>query len=247
MNRFIRSSRVAAVLSALALSGMYGVAGAAPPDDGGGTGGSETGDVFADLIVVLRDVNGVPILRDFEVPSDIDPSLTVTEWCVQPVSSTPLAGVAGVVNPVDGRTVYPIPLMGDPSAPPPPDGEEVEVCDAQPAYAMFVAEAELERLNMARQPDDVKARKLSDVELKLTTATEIGLDGAGRITVDGVAIDASPEHLAIYLSLLTTGSIPGLTVEPAAIGPFDTWMLAAASLGTAVGKETPIGIDAVQY
>ena len=252
MNRFIRSSRVAAVLSALALSGMYGVAGAAPPEGGGGsggggTGGSETGDVFADLIVVLRDVDGVPILRDFEVPSDIDPSLTVTEWCVQPVSSTPLVGVTGIENPVDRRIVYPIPLMGDPSAPPPPEGEEVEACDAQPAYAMFVVEAELERLNMARQPDEFNERKLADVETKVLTASEIALDGAGRITLDGVAIDAAPEAAAIYESLMTTGTLPGLAVEPAEISPFDTWQLAATAVGTALGKESPLSIDGLEY
>ncbi|MDP2290301.1 MAG: hypothetical protein Q8M22_03890, partial [Actinomycetota bacterium] len=215
----------------------------AAPDDGGGSG---TGDVFADLIVVLRDANGVPLLRQFEVPSEV-PGLTEEVFCVQPISLTSIPAVASVENPADGRQVYLIPLMGDPGAPPPPEGEEVEVCDPQPAYAMYVHEAELERLNMARQPDEVKDRKLSDVMIKLLTADEITLDGAGRITVDGVPIDASPEHAAIYLSLMSSGTIPGLGVEPASVGSFDTWMLAAASVGTASGKETPITIDSVQY
>ncbi|MDO8363964.1 MAG: hypothetical protein Q7V88_13785 [Actinomycetota bacterium] len=217
---------------------------AAVPDDGEGSG---TGDVFADLIVVLRDEDGVPLLRQFVVPSDVSPGLTEEMYCVQPMSTTSIPAVLPVENPADGRQVYLIPLMGDPGAPPPPEGEEVEVCDPQPSYAMYVQEAELERLNMARQPDEVKDRKLSDVMVKLLTADEVTLDGAGRITVDGVPIDASPEHAAIYLSLMSSGSIPGLGVEPAAISPLDAWMLAAASVGTASGKETPITIDSVQY
>ena len=244
MRSVTRSGGFAATLSAVLLAGSFSIAGAAPPDGGGSSG---TGDEFADLVVILRDEDGVPILKDFEVPSEIEGE-TEVRYCVQPISSVALpGGVADVVNPVDGRTVYPIPLMGDPGAPPPPEGEEVEVCDPQPAYAVYVAEAELERLNMARQPDKVFQRKVNDVELKLLTGTEITLDGAGRITVDGVPIDASPEHAAMYRTLMTTGAIPGLGVEPAVVDPFDTWMLAAASMGTAAGKETQITVDTVQY
>ncbi|HAP74501.1 MAG TPA: hypothetical protein DCR14_00270, partial [Acidimicrobiaceae bacterium] len=222
--------------------GVQGVT--AAPGDGEVSG---TGDVFADLVVVLRDVNGVPLLQRFEVPSEVDPSLNEELFCVQPVSLSEIPAVAPIENPADGRSVYPIPLMGDPGAPPPPEGEEVEVCDPQPAYAMYVQEAELERLNMARQPDEVKARKLNDVMIKLLTADELTLDGAGRITADGLALDASPEYAAIYHSLMTTGLIPGLDAAPAALPPFDAWMLAAAAMGTASGKSTPITIDSVQY
>ncbi len=244
MRSVTRSGGVAAMLSAVLLAGSFSIAGAAPPDGGGSSG---TGDEFADLVVILRDEDGVPILKEFEVPSEIEGE-TEMQYCVQPISSVALpGGVSDVVNPVDGRTVYPIPLMGDPGAPPPPEGEEVEVCDPQPAYAVYVAEAELERLNMARQPDTVFQRKVNDVELKLLAGTDITLDGAGRITVDGVPIDASPEHAAMYRMLMTTGAIPGLGVEPAVVDPFNTWMLAAASMGTAAGKETPITVDSVQY
>nr|MCU0261181.1 hypothetical protein [Ilumatobacteraceae bacterium] len=190
MRRGARVAGLAALLPALVLTITEPRATAAPEDG--------LGDVFADLVVVLRDEHGVPLLKEFEVPSEIEPGLTEQVYCVQPVSSTPLPGpVLPVVNPVDGRTVYPIPLMGDPGAPLPAEGEEVEVCDPQPAYAMYVAEAELERLNMARQPDRVKEQKLNDVMIKLLTADEVTLDGAGRITVDGVAIDAAPEHASI--------------------------------------------------
>ena len=44
---------------------------------------------------------------------------------------------------------------------------EIEACDPWPQYAMFVSEVEMERLNLARTADEVIARKLADVALKL--------------------------------------------------------------------------------
>ena len=126
------------------------------------------------------------------------------------------------------------------------DLAEYSVCDPQPAYAMYVSEAELERLNLTRQPDAVKDRKLADVETRLLTADTITLDGAGRITTDGVPIDASPDQAAIYQSLMDTGAIPGLA-SPPQVGGFDRWMLAAAAIGTAASKGVPITVDTVEY
>ena len=214
--------------------------------DDGGSAGSNPGDAFSDLVIALRDVNGVPLLRSFTVDGEAGPT---TEYCVQPVSVELLPGMAAadqVVNEADGRAVYPIPLMGelpiDPAA-----VDEVEVCDPQPAYASYVEEAELERLNLARQPDEVRDRKLSDVELKLASADVIALDGAGRITVDGAALDAAPEYAAIFASLMSTGTIPGIDSSPAQVEGFDAWMLAATAVGTASSKGVPLTIDAVEY
>ena len=88
---------------------------------------------------------------------------------------------------------------------------------------MFVSEVELERLNLARTSDEVIATKLADVTTKFQLATNITLESTGRISNDGTPIDASPENAAIYQSLMTTGTIPGLPATtagpPAAIGP----------------------------
>ena len=50
---------------------------------------------------------------------------------------------------------------------------------------------------------------------------------------------------------MRTGQIPGLDSSPAEIvvpgGTFDTWMLAAAAIGTTASKSVPITIDTVQY
>ncbi len=129
---------------------------------------------------------------------------------------------------------------------------------------MFVSEVELERLNLARTADEVIARKLADVELKLRFADVIALESTGRISYDEATIDASPENAAMYQSLMKTGTIPGLTTTsttipgpPAQIGPapadaqsnsrFDAWELAAMNIGAAASKSTPLTIDAVEY
>ncbi len=68
---------------------------------------------------------------------------------MQPVSYVQVPGVASTTNPVDGRTVWVVPLQGEWIADPLP-AEFTGACDPQPQYAMFVSEVELERLNLAR-------------------------------------------------------------------------------------------------
>ena len=207
------------------------------------------GSIFSDLFVILRNDNGVPI------PTTFDTAEGEVE-CVQPISYTEIPGFGSVENPVDGRDVYLVPLVGELAVVPLgvaalEDEDEAGPCDPQPAYMEFVSEADLERLNLARTSDEVIQRKLDEVQIRLEAATEITLDGAGRITTDGVAIDASPEHAAMYQALMDTGTIPGLGVTPAQIdqgtGGFDEWMLAAAAVGTAGGKSVPIGPDTIEY
>ena len=131
-----------------------------------------------------------------------------------------------------------------------------------PQYAMFVSEVELERLNLARTADEVIARKLADVALKLGFADAIALEATGRISYDGSTIDASPENAAMYQSLMKTGTIPGLPTTPTtwparrpddrtrrrtSNSQFDAWELAAMTLGAAASKSTPFTIDTIEY
>ena len=223
-----------------------------PPVAAQGAPADNTGSIYADLVVALRDLNGVPIPAVFPVLQE-DPLPPLDQECVQPISYAPLPLITTTTyNPVDERDVYLIPLMGETLG----DGEVadpavISVCDVQPNYAMYVSEAALERLNLARTKEDVLESKLAETEIRLITADEIALDGAGRITTDGVAIDASPDHAAIYWSLMRTGQIPGLVSSPAEVvvpgGTFDAWYLAAAAIGTAASKSVPITIDTVEY
>ena len=278
MQALKRGAMVAAsVLAALLmLSVPAGAAGLASGGSGSGSGGSgsggggsgsgggssSTGSIYADLNVVLRATDGAPILKKYVVPATTETTST-TDYCVQPVSYQAIPGVAPSVNPVDGRTVWAIPLQGAwIAAPPDPlPVAEISACDPQPQYAMFVSAVDLERLNLARTNEDVIASKLSDVQQKLEQGTSITLESTGRISIDGVPIDAAPENTAIYQSLMTTGTIPGLPASmagpPAVIGPaptspgsnsqFDAWELAAMAIGAAASKSTPITIDTVEY
>ena len=84
-------------------------------------------------------------------------------------------GVASTTNPVDGRHRLGHPAAGRvdrrPAGTPVPP-EFTGACDAQPQYAMFVSEVEMERLNLARTADAVIARKIADVTVKLQFADD---------------------------------------------------------------------------
>ncbi len=231
-----------------------GDAGGGGGGGGGGDSGSgdTTGSVYADLDVALRGVDGTPVLKKYDVPATEETEQT-TEYCVQPVSHDPVPGVTSSTNPVDGRQVWVLPLQGEWIGLPADQlpVAEIEACDPQPQYAMFVSEAELERLNLARTSEQVIADKLAAVKDKLTVAKDVSLDGAGRIATDGLSLDAAPEFAAMYDSLMKTGTIPGLPAAlagpPAQVGPFDAWKLAAAAIGTAASKEVPLTVDTVEY
>ena len=249
-----------ALIATLALSSPAMAAGGPGGGGGGGGGGDTTGSIYADLVIALRAPNGTPILLKYVVPATTETAET-TEYCVQPVSYVPVPGVTSTTNPVDGRTVWVIPLQGrwitEPGF---PTAEFTGACDPQPQYAMFVTEVDQERLNLARTADEVIATKLADVKTKFLLADEITLESTGRISNDGTPIDASPENAAIYQSLMTTGTIPGLPASmagpPAEIGPapvdtgnsqFDAWELAAMNIGAAASKSTPLTVDTVEY
>ncbi|WP_323785258.1 hypothetical protein [Thalassovita sp.] len=145
--------------------------------DGAGGGrpasaGSNKGDLFGDLWIILRDENGVPILTP--------------EGFVQPLDSE------GNLIPLDE--------------------------EGHPVDETLTMEVELGRLNVGRSPSQVLDTRADEVIALLNAATAITLDPAGRIvlTVDGVdkTIDSPLENLAIYVALLTTGTIPGVADLP---------------------------------
>lgn len=114
----------------------------------------------------------------------------------------------------------------------------------------LVQEVELGRANVARAPDPVFERALNEAMTKIMAATVVDTDAAGRITVDGVAIDSPLENLALYQMLMTAG---GQTAWPdvqdywpeqiAALTNWDPSSL----LGAAFDKFSPVSLDAVLY
>ncbi len=248
----------AALAAALVLPGSAALAADEGGSDHGGGGGhptDNTGSLYSDLVVAYRAADGTPILKEYYTEAT-DEADAASHFCVQPVSVDRAPGVPGTEDPLTGKDVYVLPLQGEwIGTTDPLPVEEIEPCDVQPAYAMFVNEAELERLNLGRTSDDVLLRKLEDVETKFDLAGTLSLDPAGRIAADGAALDASPEYAAMYASLMKTGTIPGLkepgSVSQAAYGvpgfTYDAYDLAAVALGTAASKSVPITVDTVQY
>ncbi len=78
----MRKSTLVGGLAGLAASMILVLPPPAAAAPGGGSGGSGSGDVYADLFVILRDENGVPILSEtFYEAGEVDwrPVETVPE------------------------------------------------------------------------------------------------------------------------------------------------------------------------
>jgi len=84
--------------------------------------------------------------------------------------------------------------------------------------ASLPIEVEIGRLNVGRAPTSVLDRRADEVITLFNDATAVSTDAAGRLvlTVDGIdkTIDSPLENLAIYVALLTTGTIPGVSDLP---------------------------------
>ena len=179
-----------------------------------GTAGTKKGDLFGDMVVILRDANGVPI--------------TNADGLVQPIAYVYDASGNLVPYLVDGKLVT-IPYDAE--------GNLVTTING---VSVYTAEVDLGRLSVARAPTKVLQHSLDEALAKLTTPSAvIGLDAAGRLTVNGVAIDSPLENLALYKTYMTTGTIAGVTL-PTGFNP-------AALLAAAADKTGSISVDTVVY
>ena len=176
--------------------------------------GTKKGDLFGDMVVVLRDANGVPILN--------------ADGLVQPIAYVYDANGNLVRYVVDGKQVT-IPYDA-----------EGNLLTTVNGVSVYTAEVDLGRLSVARAPEKVLTHSLDEALAKLTAANAvIGLDAAGRLTVNGVAIDSPLENLALYDTYMKTGTLPGVTL-PANFNP-------AALLAAAADKTGSISVDTVVY
>lgn len=177
--------------------------------------GIKKGDLYGDMVVLLRDPNGVPIL--------VDGYVQVIAY-YYPEGSTTLVPLT---NPDGTPVVIPRNAEGDllPT-----------VTVGGVTYDVYGAEIDLGRLSVARAPDKVLDHSLAEALSKLTSGT-VTLDSTGRLAVDGVTIDSPLENLALYDKYMTTGTIPGVTL-PAGFNP-------ASLLAAAADKFGSISVDTV--
>lgn len=157
-------------------------------------------------------------------------------------NGVPILNADGFVQPIDANGNL-IPL-------------DAEGAPIDPTLAI---EVELGRLNVGRSPSSVLDRRADEVVAMLNDADAVSLDAAGRlvITIDGVSqtIDSPLENLAIYVALMTQGTIPGVTDLPGT--EFDhlvDGVLTSADLVSAVSflagatdKAAPLTADDVAY
>ncbi len=137
--------------------------------------------------------------------------------------------------------------------------------EVPPEYVDAVQEVELGRTNVARSPSKVLEHSLTEILSKLDglilgTSDNLTLDAAGRLVVDGSAIDSPLENLALYQALLTTTDTDGdgvleVNVPYTGEGGSGTYIflvptsaqldLAASLLAAASDKTASLTVDSV--
>jgi hypothetical protein len=189
---------------------------------GGGkptTAGIKKGDLFGDMVVVLRDANGVPLLTP-------EGYVQVIAYVYDASGNlVPLKDASG------NLVVIPYNAEGDLLTTVTLDGT---------TYSVYPSEVDLGRLSVGRSPTKVLQHSLDEALAKLTaTGAVITLDAAGRLVVNGTAIDSPLENLALYDAYMSSGSIAGVTL-PTGFNP-------ASLLAAAADKTGTINVDTVVY
>lgn len=181
--------------------------------------GTKKGDLFGDMVVVLRDANGVPIL-----------------------TSSGLVQVIAYVYDASGNLVPMKDASGNPVVIPyNADGDLVTEINGVPVYS---AEVDLGRLSVGRAPSKVLDHSLTEALTKLTAAgAVVTLDSTGRLAVNGVTIDSPLENLALYDTYMKTGTLPGVTL-PANFNPASLLAAAADKTGN-ISVDTVVYMDSI--
>ncbi|ANF27125.1 hypothetical protein [Stutzerimonas stutzeri] len=181
--------------------------------------GTKKGDLFGDMYILLRDVNGVPL-------EDANGNELVVAYHYD---ST---GALVPVTDADGKLV---------AIPRNEEGDLLtSVTVGDTTLDVVPGEIELGRLNVGRSPAKVLNQALDEALSKLTAdGAVIAIDSSGRLTVDGTTIDSPRENLALYDQYMASGTIPGVTL-PSGFDP-------AALLAAAGDKTGTISVDTLVY
>ncbi len=158
-------------------------------------------------------------------------------------NGVPILSDAGFVQPIDA------------------DGDLIPLDEeGAPIDPTLAIEVEIGRLNVGRSPNSVLDNRAEEVVTLLAGATALSTDAAGRLVVtspDGSVktIDAPLENLALYVALMTEGTIPGLTDLPGTEFDFlvdgqltvEDLVAATSLMAGAADKFTALAPDAVAY
>jgi len=235
----------------------------------GGGGNPGTSDLFGDMVLVDRTINGVPITVEGLGPQD--------EWMQvpQPIMIGPKAGCELWDEGMD-------PLIGEGWLSLPGEDSIYTILDIEAylipfvdgeipeEYGICTTEADFGRLSSARSPEYVIDHALAEMTTSLATGVSFGgtinVDAAGRLTITytdefGIlvdkTIDAPLENLAAFQKLLEAAELSHPDVNggqpltlPSPLGHAGGQLLlerAAAMMGAAGDKSGYIGMDEVVY
>jgi hypothetical protein len=136
----------------------------------------------------------------------------------------PILNAAGFVQPVaaDGSLV-------------PLDAE------GAPLDSTLVQSVEFSRLSVSRAPSKVLTKSLTEALSKITAGTAITLDAAGRVVIDGTAIDSPLENLALYKAIMTK------TLPADVASKLPASLAASSLLAAAADKTSTLNVDIVVY
>lgn len=113
--------------------------------------------------------------------------------------------------------------------------------EGAPLDSSLTQEVEFSRLSVARAPSKVLAHSLDEATSKILAGTSITLDAAGRVVVDGDAIDSPLENLALYKAIMTN------TVPTAVAAKLPANLAASSLLAAGADKTSTINVDVVVY
>ena len=222
LKRFTRATTIAAVL--IGSGGFIGSVDAAPrlcddgtrpPCDGGG-GGMEPPD-FGDLIILLRDANGVPILD--------------ANQCQQPIAfpSDTCDAAVGLV-PIDPDTCAV--AVG------------FETCTQEVDFGRINSARSPDTVFESQLADVVVSLATADC-ISLDPAGRLVASRVAGGVVSTSTIDSPLQNLAIFRQLMLTGFL-GDAANPIAL-PAETLDTAARGLGVASDKAGEVNVDLVAY
>ena len=141
------------------------------------------------------------------------------------------------------------------------DGNLIELDEeGHPVTEGLTIAVELGRLNVARAPEKVLDHSLIEALSKLSTATVVTVDPAGRLVADGSTIDSPLESLALFKAIVSTTPVDGiitLTATGTVDGQTMTYsfpisveqagLVAASAIAAASDKTGNLTIDEVMY
>lgn len=202
------------------------------PHAGAGTGnptsGTAMGDIYGDLVVLLRDpATGAPIVAGTSV--DPETGEVVTEYwiCIDP-------------DCIDYADIDPSEI---------PEGIIVSTVFGEIPEGVAAIEVDFGRSSVARAPDSVTDHALEEALDKLEVADEVALDVSGRIvySIDGTwyTIDSPLENLALYIDLVKGLASSATTDTEAALDAFGlaTLDMATSLLAGVADKTGEITLD----